>query len=41
MDKTIVAETIEEQAAQCLRNVRAVLEAAGSTMANVVWQSGH
>jgi 2-iminobutanoate/2-iminopropanoate deaminase len=33
----IVGETIQEQTAQCLRNVRAVLEAAGSTLANVVW----
>jgi 2-iminobutanoate/2-iminopropanoate deaminase len=33
----IVGETIQEQTAQCLRNVRAVLEAAGSAMANVVW----
>jgi 2-iminobutanoate/2-iminopropanoate deaminase len=33
----IVGETIQQQTAQCLRNVRAVLEAAGSTMANVVW----
>jgi 2-iminobutanoate/2-iminopropanoate deaminase len=33
----IVGETIEEQTAQCLRNVRAVLEAAGCTLADVVW----
>ncbi|MFL6141147.1 MAG: RidA family protein [Labedaea sp.] len=33
----IVGDTIQEQTAQCLRNVRAVLEAAGSAMANIVW----
>lgn len=33
----IVGDTIQEQTAQCLRNVRAVLEAAGSTLSNVVW----
>jgi 2-iminobutanoate/2-iminopropanoate deaminase len=34
---TIVGETIQEQTAHCLRNVQTVLEAADSTMANVVW----
>jgi 2-iminobutanoate/2-iminopropanoate deaminase len=33
----VVGETIQEQTAQCLRNVQAVLEAAGSSMTNVVW----
>src|SRR5947208_9978334 len=33
----IVGDTIQEQTAQCLRNVRAVLEATGSAMANIVW----
>lgn len=33
----IVGETIQEQTAQCLRNVRTVLEVAGSAIANVVW----
>lgn len=34
---TIVGDTIREQTAQCLRNVRAVLEAAGTSLDNVVW----
>ena len=33
----VVGETIQEQTAQCLRNVQATLEAAGSALANVVW----
>lgn len=33
----IVGDTIQEQTAQCLRNVRTMLETAGSTMANIVW----
>jgi 2-iminobutanoate/2-iminopropanoate deaminase len=32
----VVGATIQEQAAQCLRNVAAILEAAGSSMAKVV-----
>jgi 2-iminobutanoate/2-iminopropanoate deaminase len=32
----VVGETIEEQTRQCLRNLEAILEAAGSTMDNVV-----
>jgi len=32
----VVGETIEEQTRQCLRNVEAILEAAGSTMADIV-----
>jgi 2-iminobutanoate/2-iminopropanoate deaminase len=32
----VVGETIEEQTRQCLRNVEAILEAAGSTMDDVV-----
>jgi 2-iminobutanoate/2-iminopropanoate deaminase len=34
---TIVGATIQEQTAQCLRNVQATLEAAGSTLPKVVW----
>jgi 2-iminobutanoate/2-iminopropanoate deaminase len=33
----IVGSTIQEQTAQCLRNVEATLAAAGSSLANVVW----
>lgn len=33
---TVVGSTIQEQTAQCLRNVAAILEAAGSSMAKVV-----
>ena len=33
----IVGSTIQEQTAQCLRNVEATLEAAGSSLSNVVW----
>jgi 2-iminobutanoate/2-iminopropanoate deaminase len=33
----IVGTTIQEQTAQSLRNVQATLEAAGSSLANVVW----
>ena len=32
----VVGETIEEQTRQCLRNVEAILEAAGSTMGDIV-----
>jgi 2-iminobutanoate/2-iminopropanoate deaminase len=32
----VVGETIEEQTRQCLRNVEAILEAAGSTIDDVV-----
>ncbi len=32
----LVGETIQEQCAQCLRNVSAILEAAGSSLARVV-----
>ena len=32
----VVGETIEEQTRQCLRNVEAILEAAGATLADVV-----
>ena len=32
----VVGETIEEQTRQCLRNVEAILKAAGSTMDDVV-----
>lgn len=32
----VVGETIQEQTAQCLRNVQAILEAAGSSLAQVV-----
>jgi 2-iminobutanoate/2-iminopropanoate deaminase len=32
----VVGETIEEQTRQCLRNVEAILEAAGSSMDDVV-----
>ena len=32
----VVGETIQEQTAQCLRNVEAILQAAGSSMDNVV-----
>jgi 2-iminobutanoate/2-iminopropanoate deaminase len=32
----VVGETIEEQTRQCLRNVEAILEAAGSTIHDVV-----
>jgi 2-iminobutanoate/2-iminopropanoate deaminase len=34
---SVVGTTIQEQTAQCLRNVQATLEAAGTTMSNVVW----
>ena len=33
----IVGSTIQEQTAQCLRNVETTLEAAGSSLSNVVW----
>ena len=33
----VIGETIQEQTAQCLRNVQATLEAAGSTLAHIVW----
>jgi 2-iminobutanoate/2-iminopropanoate deaminase len=33
----VVGETIQEQTAQCVRNVQVVLEAVGSTLADVVW----
>lgn len=36
-----IAETIEEQTAQCLENVKAVLEAGGATMADVVKVTAH
>lgn len=32
----IVGDTIQEQTRQCLRNIQAVLEAAGSSMARIV-----
>jgi 2-iminobutanoate/2-iminopropanoate deaminase len=32
----VVGSTIQEQTAQCLRNVAAILEAAGSSLARVV-----
>jgi len=34
---SVVGTTIQEQTAQCLRNVQATLEAAGTAMSNVVW----
>ena len=37
----IVGETIEEQTARTLENVRAILEAAGATMADVVKSTVH
>ena len=37
----IVGETIEEQTAQVLENVKAILEAGGATMADVVKVSAH
>ena len=37
----IVGETIEEQTARTLENVKAILEAAGATMADVVKVSAH
>lgn len=33
----IVGDTIQEQTGQCLRNVQAALEAAGSSLDRVVW----
>jgi len=33
----VVGDTIQEQTRQCLRNVQATLEAAGSSLDNVVW----
>ena len=33
----VIGTTIEEQTAQCLRNVQAILEAAGSSLDRVVW----
>ncbi len=33
----VVGTTIQEQTAQSLRNVQATLEAAGSSLSNVVW----
>ncbi|MEP7135758.1 MAG: RidA family protein [Chloroflexota bacterium] len=32
----VIGETIQEQTRQCLKNVQAILEAAGSSMENVV-----
>jgi len=32
----IVGETIQEQTAQCLRNIEAILQAAGSSLADIV-----
>jgi len=32
----VVGETIQEQTGQCLRNIEAILQAAGSSMENVV-----
>jgi len=32
----VIGNTIQEQTAQCLRNVQAILEAAGSSLAKVV-----
>ena len=37
----IQGDTIEEQTAQCLENVKAVLEAGGATMADVVKATVH
>src|SRR5512134_1890641 len=37
----IVGETIEEQTARVLENIRAILEAGGATMADVVKVSAH
>jgi 2-iminobutanoate/2-iminopropanoate deaminase len=37
----IVGETIEEQTAQVLENLKAILEAGGATMADVVKVSAH
>lgn len=37
----MVGETIEEQTAQTLENIKAILEAAGATMADVVKVSAH
>src|SRR5690606_5913702 len=37
----VVGETIEEQTAQTLENVKAILEAAGATMADVVKSTVH
>jgi 2-iminobutanoate/2-iminopropanoate deaminase len=37
----IVGETIEEQTAQTLENLKAVLEAAGASMADIVKVSAH
>ena len=33
----IVGDSIQEQTAQCLRNVSATLEAAGASLSDVVW----
>jgi 2-iminobutanoate/2-iminopropanoate deaminase len=33
----VVGSTIQEQTAQCLRNVEATLDAADSSLSNVVW----
>jgi 2-iminobutanoate/2-iminopropanoate deaminase len=33
----VVGETIQEQTAQCLRIIRGILEAAGSSLDRVVW----
>jgi 2-iminobutanoate/2-iminopropanoate deaminase len=35
-DGTVVGTTVQEQCRQCLRNIAAILEAAGSSMDNVV-----
>lgn len=37
----LIAETIEEQTAQTLENIKAILEAAGATMADVVKSTVH
>lgn len=37
----IVGDTIEEQTAQVLENIKAILEAGGATLANVVKVSAH
>jgi len=37
----LVGETIEEQTAQVLENIKAILEAGGATMADVVKVSAH
>lgn len=39
--KTLAGETIEEQTRQVLENIKAILEAGGATMANVVKSTVH